>query len=211
MVLDIIIISLLFSLFAISHTILALSITKQKLVEKLGDKIAFYRMFYNIFSLFIFIFIYKISPKPVETIYDLQFPFDIVIVVFQIISIFGLIWGISKVNLKEFLGVSQIKRYIQNSYNVEELDEKIEFIIEGPFKFSRHPIYLFSILFLALRPTMDLFYLIFFLNILLYFYIGSYFEERKLVELFGHRYVEYQNKVPRLFPIKLFRSKAADE
>jgi len=208
---DIIIISLLFFLFAISHTILASSKTKLLLVKKLGDKIAFYRMFYNISSFFILIFIYKVSPKPGNIIYDLQFPFDILIVVFQIGSIFGLIWGISKVNLKEFLGISQIRRYLDNSYNTDELDEKMEFIIEGPFKFSRHPIYLFSILFLALRPTMDLFYLIFFLNILLYFYIGSYFEERKLVEIFGHRYVEYQKKVPRLFPFVLFREKVIDD
>lgn len=211
MIQDIIIITLLFSLFAISHTILASSKTKQILVEKLGEKIAFYRIFYNISSIIILLFIYTVSPKPKEIIYDLQFPFDILIFIVQLFSILGLIWGISKINLKEFLGVSQIKRYMKNSYNIEELDEKMEFIIEGPFKFSRHPIYLFSILFLALRPTMDLFYLIFFLNTVLYFYIGSYYEERKLVKLFGHRYVEYQNKVSRLFPIKLSRTKVTDE
>ncbi len=201
---DIVIITLLFFLFSISHSILASSKIKYLLVEKLVDKIAFYRLFYNISSLLIFYFIYIISPKPSVIIYDLQFPFDILIFVLQIFAVIGLLWAASKINLMEFLGIAQIKRYMENSYDINELDEKMEFVIEGPFKFTRHPIYLFSILFLALRPTMDLFYLIFFLNILLYFYVGSYFEEKKLVEVFGQKYVDYQKNVPRLFPFKLF-------
>ena len=176
-------------------------------MKKIGDKIAFYRLFYNISSIITFLFIYTISPKPSAIIYDLQFPLDLVIFVLQIFSAFGLIWGISKVNLREFLGISQIERYINNRYNADELDEKLEFVIEGPFRFSRHPIYLFTILFLALRPTMDLFYLAFFLNIALYFYLGSYFEERKLLEIFGNRYKEYQNSVSRLFPTKILKTR----
>lgn len=207
MILDILVITIIFALFSFSHTFLASTKTKKKLATKLGDKIAFYRLFYNISSIILFLFVYVIIPKPSAIIYDLQFPFDLVIFVVQIVSIFGLLWGISKVNLREFLGLAQIQRYSENRYNINELDEKLEFIIEGPFKYSRHPIYLFTILFLALRPTMDLFYLVFFLNILLYFYIGSYFEERKLVEIFGERYINYQKSVPRMFSFKVFRKR----
>ena len=89
--------------------------------------------------------------------YDLEFPFDIIIFVLQIFSIIGFFWAASKINLLEFLGVSQIKRYMMKNYDVNELDEILELKIEGPFLFTRHPIYLFSIFFLALRPTMDVF------------------------------------------------------
>ncbi len=203
MIADIIIITFLFSLFGISHSVLASNKIKRLLVEKLGDKIAFYRLFFNLTSILIFLFIYAISPKPSQTVYDLQFPYDIMIFVLQIFSLIGLFWAGSKIDIMEFIGIGQIKRYMENNYDKNELDEKTEFIVEGPFKFSRHPIYLFSILFLALRPTMDIFYFIFFLNILLYFYIGSFFEERKLVEIFGQKYIDYQKTVPRLFPVKL--------
>ncbi|VAX22133.1 hypothetical protein MNBD_IGNAVI01-1598 [hydrothermal vent metagenome] len=205
MLIDIIIITFLFSLFGISHSILASSKIKQLLVEKLGDKIAFYRLFFNLSSILILLFVYRVSPKPSETVYDLEFPFDIVIFILQIFSIIGFFWAASKINVMEFIGISQIKRYMENNYDKNELDEKMEFKIEGPFKYTRHPIYLFSTLFLALRPTMDIFYFIFFLNILLYFYIGSFFEERKLVEVFGHKYIDYQKAVPRFFPIKFKR------
>jgi len=203
LIVDIIIITFLFSLFGISHSILASSKVKRILVAKLGDRIAFYRLFYNLSSILIFLFIYVVSPKPSEIIYDLQFPYDMVIFVLQIFSLIGLFWTGSKIDIMEFLGIGQIKRYMKGNYNKNELDEKMVFSIDGPFKFTRHPIYFFSILFLALRPTMDMFYFIFFLNILLYFYIGSFFEERKLVEVFGQKYIDYQKTVPRLFPIKL--------
>jgi protein-S-isoprenylcysteine O-methyltransferase Ste14 len=47
---------------------------------------------------------------------------------------------------------------------------------------------------------MDLFYLTYFLLIVAYFYIGSYYEERKLVRSFGEFYTRYQESVPQIFP-----------
>ena len=102
--------------------------------------------------------------------------------------------------MREFLGITQIKRFMEGTYSTADLDEKLELRIEGPFKYSRHPIYLFSSIFLILRPTMDFFYLIFLINMLLYFYIGSYFEEKKLVTIFGDTYRQYQKDVPKIFP-----------
>ena len=206
LLLDVSVILILFSLFAISHSILASSKIKRNLVESIGEKIAFYRLFYNLSSLLIFLFIYELSPKPDFLIYDLNFPFDIIIFVLQIIAAIGFLWAVSLINVREFLGIAQIQRYLKHEYKIAEMDEHMELVIKGPFQYSRHPIYLFSILFLGLRPTMDLFYFIFYLVIVLYFIIGSYFEERKLVERFGQIYIDYQKEVPRIIPIK-FRNR----
>lgn len=202
---DAFIITSLFLIFAVSHSILASHKFKLKITKILGDKIAFYRLFYNLSSIFFFFLIYIISPKPDNIIYDLQYPFDIIIVFFQIFAGFALLWTSKFLNMREFLGISQLFRYKQKDYHTENLDEIMELRIEGPFKYSRHPIYLFSSLFLILRPTMDFFYLVFLINMLLYFYIGSYFEEKKLLTIFGNDYAEYQNSVPKIFPnIKLW-------
>ena len=201
---DALIITSLFFVFAISHSIFASHKFKLALTSKLGNKIAFYRMFYNVSSILFFLFIYKVSPKPDYIIYDLNFPFDILIVVLQIASGIMLLWTSKFINMREFLGLTQIKRFTEGTYTTDDLDEKLELRIEGAFKYSRHPIYLFSSLFLILRPTMDFFYLIFLINMLLYFYIGSYFEEKKLVTIFGDEYRQYQKDVPKIFPkIKL--------
>lgn len=197
---DIFIIILLFTLFAFSHTLLASNKTKIALAEKLGAKIAFYRLFYNLSSLLFFIVFYAAAPKPNVIVYDLQFPFDIITFALQVLSLIGLVWATRPIVLKEFLGTAQIERYLRGEYKVEDLDERQTLRIEGAFKFVRHPIYLFSILFLGLRPTMSLFYFIMFICIVVYFYIGSIYEERKLVEKFGDEYRDYQKNIPRLIP-----------
>jgi protein-S-isoprenylcysteine O-methyltransferase Ste14 len=203
-ILDIILIILLFSLFAVSHSFLALFKIKKTITEKMGAGIAFYRLFYNIASIIFILAFYSIAPHPDIIVYDLQFPFDIITFVLQILSLCGLIWAGKSVNWVEFLGITQIKRYFRNEYNINDLDERPALNTTGAFKFVRHPIYLFSILFLGLRPTMNLFYLVVFICTFLYFYIGSFYEEKKLIEIFGDEYAEYQKRVSRIFPVMFF-------
>ncbi len=75
---EVISIILLFTLFAYSHTWLASLKIKRALAEKLGNKIAFYRLFYNVSSVIFFMAFYAVSPKPDIIVYDLRFPFDII-------------------------------------------------------------------------------------------------------------------------------------
>jgi protein-S-isoprenylcysteine O-methyltransferase Ste14 len=117
-----------------------------------------------------------------------------------------LLWVANPISIKDFIGISQIEKYFKGNYDSGELDEKLTLKIEGAFKFVRHPIYLFSILFLAFRPSMDLFYLTTLICVIIYFYIGSIYEEKKLVEVFGNDYLKYQQNVPRLIPWKKKRS-----
>ena len=71
---DVLIIFLLFfGLFGISHTLFASDKIKKRIIEKAGTKIAFYRLFFNLISVLIFITIYEISPKPKSIIYDLKY------------------------------------------------------------------------------------------------------------------------------------------
>jgi protein-S-isoprenylcysteine O-methyltransferase Ste14 len=199
-VIDVLVIIALFSLFAVSHTLLASSIIKIRIRDKLKDRIAFYRMFYNVTSLIIFFIIYSLSPKPDILIYDLQSPYDIIIFLLQVAALVGFFIAGSQTNFKEFLGVSQITRYINHEYDVNDLDEKQNFTSKGLYKYTRHPIYFFSILFLVFRPSMDLFYVIFLVCMIGYFFAGSYYEEKKLVLNFGDEYLDYQKRVPRIFP-----------
>ena len=198
--LNVFVIILLFTLFAFSHSFLASNKIKKALAEKIGEKIAFYRLFYNLSSLIFFMAFYVTAPKPDVIVYDLQFPYDIITFVFQVLSLIGLIWAARLTDLKEFVGVGQIERYLNGAYMIDDLDEKQILNTNGAFKFVRHPVYLFFILFLGLRPTMSLFYLIMYICIIFYFYIGSVYEERKLIEKFGDKYREYQKHVPRIIP-----------
>jgi len=200
--LDVIIIVILFALFGYIHSLVASEKVKNQFKKIFGELIAFYRILYNVFAVLSFYLIYEFSPKPHVIIYDLQNPFDLIILIPQFLSLAGIIWAFKYICFKEFLGLDQIKRFIEKRY-ITELDEEFTLRIEGPYRYSRHPIYFFSITFLMFRPTMDLFYLTFFLCVVAYFYIGSYYEEKKLVRQFGKVYENYRKEVPRIFPFKL--------
>ena len=203
--LDILLIVLLFSLFAFSHTWLASRKIKTALAEKIGNRIAFYRMFYNVSSILFFLAFLAVTPKPDAIIYDLQFPFDIITFALQILSLIGLIWTFSQFDSKEFLGISQIIRFMNGTYSADTFDEKQELKFDGAFKYMRHPVYFFFIMFLGLRPQMTLFYLVLFVCCVVYFYVGSIYEEKKLVEVFGEQYIQYQKRTPRIFPFRLIK------
>ncbi len=208
---DIFTIIFLFFLFASSHSILAAFNVKQRITDKIGNKIAFYRLFFNVSSILIFVAVYFLSPKPNIIIYDLQFPYDIIIFGIQILGIIGLFWSGSYLHLKEFLGITQIERYFNGTYSPDDLDEHHELVIKGPFKYTRHPLYFFSIIVLGFRPTMDLFYLVFFLCMLIYFYIGSIYEEKNLEKRYGKSYLNYKKNTPRLIPNPFLTNKISQE
>ena len=201
--LDVFFIALLFFLFGFIHTYFGTLKFKRKVTEKVGNYIAFYRLAYNIFALLSFYLIYILSPKPDIIIYDLNYPWDIMIFIFQALSLIGFFWAGLPTDLQEFLGVSQIRRWLKDKYREKDLDEISVLKTTGPYKLCRHPIYLFSILFLGFRPTMSLFYFVFFICIIVYFYIGSYYEEKRLLEKFGGEYLNYMKNTPRIFP-KIF-------
>lgn len=201
---DVIVIILLFALFGFAHSLFASNKIKFLFKKTFNDLIAFYRLLYNLFALVSLYFIYELSPKPDIIIYDLPYPYDFIVLIPQILSLAGLFWAFRYICFKEFLGISQVKRYLDKNY-ITELDEELTLRIKGPYRFSRHPIYFFSIMFLLFRSTMDLFYLTFLCCIVVYFYIGSYFEEKKLVEHFGEVYLQYKKAVPKIIPLKIFK------
>ncbi len=209
-ILDVLIIISLFVVFSIPHSILASEKFKSAIAKKIGSVIAFYRLAYNLLSLLSFYLIYELSPKPSITIYDLTFPFDLIVLIPQLAALAGIFWSFKYICVEEFLGISQINRYFQGSYS-SELDEEMTLLIDGPYKYSRHPVYFFSIIFLLFRPTMDLFYLTFFICISVYFYVGSIYEEKKLVRHFGDIYLRYQKSVPRIFPVLPLRAYNTEE
>ena len=197
--LDVLTIILLFIVFSFVHSLLASEKLKFAVAKKFGNVIAFYRLVYNIFSLISLYLIYELSPKPHVILYDFSNPLDIIVIIPQLSALAGIFWAFKYICVKEFIGITQIKKFFRGQYS-SELDEEMTLTLDGPYKYMRHPVYFFAIMFLLFRPTMDLFYLTFFICIVAYFYVGSIFEEKKLVRHFGDIYLKYQKSVPKIFP-----------
>jgi protein-S-isoprenylcysteine O-methyltransferase Ste14 len=101
-------------------------------------------------------------------------------------------------DLTRFAGLSQALAYIRNQ-PLPLAPERLK--TTGPYKFSRHPLYIFSILILWSTPNMTDTYLAFCASVTLYFIIGSRFEEKRMLNTFGDAYARYQTQVPWLFPL----------
>lgn len=190
-----------FSLFVLVHSITASRSVKLAVAHSFPGFMPWYRLSYNLLSLATLYFFCSYSPKNGYTLYDLPTPLDLIFASIQFGSVLGLAWTFKSISGSEFMGFSQIIRSRRNEYRaLEDLDEKYTLRIEGPYKFSRHPIYLFSIIFLLFRPQIHLDYLIMIILFIAYFFIGSIFEEKKLVKQFGEEYIRYQKTTGRIFP-----------
>jgi protein-S-isoprenylcysteine O-methyltransferase Ste14 len=64
----------------------------------------------------------------------------------------------------------------------------------------RHPLYTGGLLMIWFMPVMTTSLLAFNLAATLYLYIGSLFEERRLLAAFGDEYAAYRQQVPRFIP-----------
>ncbi len=204
-ILEVIIIVFLFTLYGFIHSVIASEKVKVFFKKTFGKLIAFYRLGYNVFALIGLYLIWDLAPHPSLQIYKLPPPYDYLVLIPQIIALAGIIWCFKYICFKEFIGLNQIDRYLRNEYSENDLDENYTLRIDGPYKYSRHPIYFFSIIILMSRAEMSLFYLTMFVSFTAYFYIGSYYEEKKMVRLFGDDYRDYQKKVPRIFPYKILQ------
>ncbi|MFZ2865009.1 MAG: hypothetical protein WA440_09685 [Ignavibacteriaceae bacterium] len=200
---DVVTLIFLFALYGSVHSVLASDKIKIIFKKLFGKFIAFYRLLFNIFALLSLYYIWEAAPHPSLQIYQLPPPFDYLVLIPQLTAMAGMIWCFKYISLKEFLGVNQIERFFKKEYSENELDERYTLRISGPYKYSRHPVYFFSIIFLLFRAEMNLFYLTMFISFTAYFYIGSYYEEKKLVRLFGDVYSNYRKNVPRIFPIRI--------
>ncbi|HSK66776.1 MAG TPA: hypothetical protein VK888_07595, partial [Anaerolineales bacterium] len=69
----------------------------------------------------------------------------------------------------------------------------------------RHPLYTFSLAILWLSPGVTLNSFVFYCALTLYVLVGIFFEERKLLRVFGEEYAKYRAVTPMLIPGRRLR------
>ncbi len=94
-----------------------------------------------------------------------------------------------------FVGTRQLVAHFRG-----EAPPTVPFVVKGPFRYTRHPMYLAMIVLLWSASTLTTGRLLFDVLATAYFVIGSRMEERRLVAEIGVPYVEYQRHVPALWP-----------
>lgn len=195
MILNALILTLYFLLYGFLHSWLASLTVKERVQAIVGQQVMRgYRLAYNCFALLSILPFFALqSTLPNPKLYDIPTPWRWFMVTGQMLALAGATITILQTGLPHFLGLSQLV--------TSQATEHTPLNISGFYKWVRHPIYFFSLIFIWLSPVMYLNQLIGYVLFSFYFYFGSKYEEDKSVTEFGDTYRDYQRHVPRLFPI----------
>ena len=109
-----------------------------------------------------------------------------------LLSILGFVVTLKYYDMAEFIGLRQLQ--------TATIEDQEQFSLSPLHHFVRHPWYFFGLVILWTR-SMDIMMLVSVMAMTLYFIIGSWLEERKLVHYHGDIYLRYQKRVPALIPL----------
>ena len=115
-------------------------------------------------------------------------------------SIVGLILGLKSLRGFDPFGRKQISKFINN----QKEEKENQFVYSGPYNFVRHPFYFFILIMIWTHPIISADRLLFIFLWTIWIIIGTFLEERDLVNQIGNDYREYKKKVPMLIPYKIF-------
>jgi len=114
------------------------------------------------------------------------------------LSILGFYWGFRALGSFDAFGLDPILNNLRGKD-----PPPMSFIVRGPYRWVRHPLYFFALLLIWSCPDLSLDRLLH--NILwsTWIIVGSVLEERDLVADCGEPYRDYQSKVPMLIPWRI--------
>ncbi len=103
-------------------------------------------------------------------------------------------------DIKEFVGISQWRRSRKRESPEPGRSERL--FTGKAYGIVRHPLYLGISVILAFHPVQTRNSLVSAAMVILYFYVGTFFEEARMVRKFGEEYRNYQCRVPRFLPLR---------
>ncbi len=188
---------LLWLLFYLPHSILALESIKIRLSNHFPFLKRYYRILYNVQSLLFFAIAFLYQRQLNATIlFAMPSLIHWLAIAAIVVSFFIMAWSFKHYDKKEFLGLQQYQNASFNAVIGSTLNSK------GLNSYVRHPLYSATILFLLAYFIYKPFdtTLIFVLISMAYLIIGTYLEEAKLSKQFGDVYKQYKQEVPMFIP-----------
>jgi protein-S-isoprenylcysteine O-methyltransferase Ste14 len=177
-------------LFAAAHSLFAANRTKQTISRLAGRALQSYRLLYNLASLAMFGWVmaaYRTSPL----LYTAPGIWKWVLYSAQLAVAVVLFRCVRQTGSGDFLGINQLHSAVTHPCKL---------VTSGWYARVRHPLYLYSTLFLVLNPVMTAQWLLLTVFSVAYFIVGGMIEERRLLQEFGAEYREYQQRVPFIIP-----------
>ncbi len=180
-------------LWGVIHSILASRAVKDAARRFFGpasDRL--YRFSYNVFSVAsIFPVLLMLFTFPDQPLYTIPEPWVYISVLIQGAAFFALVAGVMQTGPFEFAGLTQLAGL--------EPGTPPKLVTDGLYAYVRHPLYTAGLTFLWAWPDMTVNRIALWVVFSLYFIIGAYFEERRMLREFPE-YAAYKTRTPMLLP-----------
>ncbi len=186
--------------FGVTHTLFASYHAKLIAQNAIGKNLAaaVYRAVFNVLSILSLApALYFVVALPDRVLYQFEGPLSYLVLAIQVVAGFGVIYSVYQLDVWFFAGFRQLLD--RGAASIDSTSTS-RLVTNGLHRYVRHPLYSTSIVFVWLVSPMTINRLTLIVCFTVYFYIGSIFEERKLVHEFGAAYRQYQRDVPRLIP-----------
>lgn len=112
-----------------------------------------------------------------------------------LLAVAGFAWGIRSLRGFDAFGTLPLKAALRGTTTPSSV-----FVARGPYRYVRHPLYLFMLLLIWSTPRFSTDQLLFNVLWTAWIIVGTMLEERDLLVDFGQTYRQYQASVPMLIP-----------
>jgi len=183
-----------FVAYSVLHSVLAGHRFKAWAQARMGTTAyeRYYRLLFNLIGVLTLLpILWLVVALPDWPLYSIPNPWRWLSYLGQLAGLVLLAASLRVTGALDFLGLQQL---------ADEGGAAPELHIRGPYAWMRHPLYTGSMLVLWLFPVMTLNRLALVVSISLYFWLGAYYEERKLEAWFGATYAAYKARTPMFIP-----------
>lgn len=115
-----------------------------------------------------------------------------------VLSVVGFLWGVRSLGSVDTFGIRSGLMAMHGRRPAE-----LPFTVRGPYRWVRHPLYLFCLVMIWSCPDLTADRLLFNVLWTVWIVVGTMLEERDLVAALGEEYRDYQRRVPMLLPTRL--------
>lgn len=160
-----------------------------------------YRLIYSVVSVLLFIPILVVWGSGRDSsplIFVVSYPYRLISYLVMLSAVALFFMTALQIDVLEFLGLNGF-------FGEKEEDSKL--ITDGFYRFCRHPMYFFAIIALWAFPMLKQIDMVGNGFITLYFLLGAWLEEQRMMEDFGSEYQEYRQNVSMFIPFKWFKRK----
>jgi len=189
MLLSVVILVVYFAAWAALHSLTA-SYAVKGWARRLFGGDRWYRLAYNALAVFtglpLAILFFWL---PDRTLYRVPAPWLWAMLAIEGLAALGIFLALLQTGLFSFLGLTR-----QPAASPGRLQ------VRGFYCWVRHPLYALGLVVIWLWPFMTVNYLTLVICFTIYLYVGSLFEEKRLLAEFGEAYRDYQRQVPRFLP-----------